>query len=313
MKLHQLRDFVTVSEMGSVHAAARKLGITQPAVSKSIRQLEAELGMPLFDRSAKGAVLNAFGRAFLARAQLAVHELQRGKDQLTLMSGQEATGTVAFSVFGSPALVLVPGALAYFRQRFPNAQVRIVEGSGAVARSGLNDGSLDFSLLPLPFEDPGGDFVVQHLYANHRVVVARKGHPLESATSLSQLTGAEWVTTGATGTREAEFELPFERHGLAVPKAPTRCESLIALLALLVGSDLITFLPPQWVEAPATRGVLSHIRVRESITGPSLGLVRRKGLPLTTLSEFMGSAIAREVLHYAGDEARELRAFAPSA
>lgn len=288
-----------VSEMGSVHAAARKLGITQPAVSKSIRQLEAELGMPLFDRSSKGALLNAFGEAFLARAQLAVHELQRGRDELALMNGREDSGTVAFSVFGSPALVLVPGALAYFRQRYPRAQVRIVEGSGSAARSGLNDGSLDFSLLPLPFDDPGGDFTVEHLIDNHRVVVARRGHPLAHATSLAELVDAQWITTGAMDSREVEFEAPFRRYGFPVPQSFIRCESLIALLALLAGSDLITFLPPQWVETPATGTVLGSIRVRESITGPSLGLVRRKGLPLTTISEFMGLAIAREVEHYA--------------
>ncbi len=298
MKFHQLRDFVTVSDMGSIHAAARKLGITQPAISKSIRQLEAELGTPLFDRSGKGAVVNAFGKAFLARAQLAVHELQRGRDELALMNGHDDNGTVAFSVFGSPALVLVPGALAYFRQRFPRIHVRIVEGSGAAARAGLNDGSLDFSLLPLPFDDPGGDFAVEHLLDNHRVVVARKGHPSAGALSLAELTSAEWITTGAMDSREIEFEAPFRRYGLEVPKAFTRCESLIALLALLADSDLITFLPPQWVETPATGAVLCRIHVRESVTGPSLGLVRRKGLPLTTLSECMGAALAREVQHY---------------
>ncbi len=304
MKFHQLRDFVAVSEMGSIHAAARKLGITQPAISKSIRLLEAELGMSLFDRSGKGAVVNAFGRAFLARAQLAVHELQRGKDELALMNGQDDNGTVAFSVFGSPALVLVPGALAYFRQRFPRVHVRIVEGSGVAARAGLNNGSLDFSLLPLPFEDPGGDFAVEHLLDNHRVVVARKGHPLAGASSLAELTDAEWITTGAMdsldslGSLETEFEAPFKRYGLAVPKTFTRCESLIALLALLSDSDLITFLPPQWVETPATGAVLCRIHVREFVAGPSLGLVRRKGLPLTTVSECMGAALAREVQHY---------------
>ena len=301
MKFHQLRDFVAVSELGGVHAAARKLGISQPAVSKSIRQLEAELGMDLFQRSGKGSVLNASGRAFLARAQLAVRELQRGRDDLALLNGQAASGGVSFSVFGSPALVLVPGALATFRRRFPKVEVRICEGNGDTARAGLNDGSLDFSLLPLPFPDPGSDFHIEPLLRNYRVVAARVGHPLGQAASLADLTASEWVTTGAVGTREEEFEAPFTQRGLPVPEAPTRCESLIALLALVAGSDLITFLPSHWVTAPATRGVLQRIPVPESIDGPTLGLVRRKELPLTTLAEVMSDAIGREVFHLSRD------------
>lgn len=308
MKLHQLRDFVTVAEMGGVRAAARKLGISQPAVSKSIRQLESELGLPLFERSGKGAQLNQSGQSFLARAQLAVRELQKGKDELTLLHGRSVSGTVAFSVFGSPALFLVPSALAQFRRRYPDIEVRIVEGSSEAARSGLNDGSLDFALLPLPFDDPANEFEVENLLQNHRVVAARSGHPLARASSLAELVDAEWVVTGAFGTRRAEFEEEFERHGLRPPKAPTRCESLLALLALLVSSDLIAFLPHQWVEAPATRGVLQRIAVREPIAGPSLGLIRRKGLPLTTLSEAMSDAIAREVHHYSDDEPERTRA-----
>lgn len=304
MKFHHLRDFVAVSEHGGIHAAARKLGISQPAISKSIRQLEAELGMPLFDRRGQGAVLNAFGRAFLARAQLAVHELQRGKDDLALMHGQVCAGSVAFSVFGSPALVVVPGALAYFRRRFPELEVKIVEGNSETARAGLIDGSLDFALLPLPFDDPGGDFAVETLALNDRVVAARVGHPLADSGSLEDLVGAEWVTTGAYGTKAEEFERPFIQNGLSVPRAPTRCESLIALLALLTESDLLAFLPRQWVEAPSTRAVLMHIPVREPIEGPPLGLVQRKGLPLTTVAEAMSSALAREVFYYSNRNAK---------
>ena len=82
MKLHNLRDFIAVARTGGVRAAARELGLSQPALSKSIRQLEQELGMPLFDRTARGATLNSFGRSFLIRAQQRMRQVEAQQEFL---------------------------------------------------------------------------------------------------------------------------------------------------------------------------------------------------------------------------------------
>src|SRR5580693_6822900 len=74
MKLHQLRDLVAIAEHGSLRAAARHLGIAQPTLTRSLSELERELGAPLFERRARGMVATALGQAFIRRAIAIVND-----------------------------------------------------------------------------------------------------------------------------------------------------------------------------------------------------------------------------------------------
>ena len=82
MRLSQIRDFVTVVESGGIRAAARKLGVSQPAITRSVRGLEAELHTRLLHRTPTGVVLTEPGRAFLARARAAQTELRKAEEEL---------------------------------------------------------------------------------------------------------------------------------------------------------------------------------------------------------------------------------------
>lgn len=296
MKFHNLQGFITVARMGGVRPAARELGLSQPALTKSIRLLERELGMPLFDRTARGAVLNAFGRSFLVRAQHAANELKRGEDELHQMAGG-AGGNVALAISGLPCLQLLPGALRVFRRRFPQATVRIVEGVYAVMLPELRANALDFALVPQPTRPLGSEFVVEPLFQDRCVVVGRKGHPLRGAKSLAELLDAEWVVTGEAGPQSIEFDAAFLSNGLRVPQANYQCESLIALLSIISNSDLLVFLPQKWLGNRVTEGLLEAIPVREHIDTPAICLIRREGLPLTPAAEALVNALTLEAQH----------------
>ena len=93
MKLHHLRDLLAVVEEGSMSAAAKHLGTAQPALSRSIRDLEKDLGVPLLDRRARGAVPTPMGLLLVRRATAAVSELRRGRDEIRQLQG-DVSGTV---------------------------------------------------------------------------------------------------------------------------------------------------------------------------------------------------------------------------
>jgi DNA-binding transcriptional LysR family regulator len=297
VKLNQLRDFIAIAQAGGIRAASRTLGLGQPALSKSIRQLESELGTPLFERNARGTTLTAFGRIFLARAQAASSELERAREELDQLRGGKG-GTVAFGSSSIASLLFLPEALRTFRRKFPEADVRIVEGAYPGMLPALREGSLDFIVGPQPSEPPGKEFRVEKLFDNRRTVVARHAHPLADARSLKQLAKAEWAVTLATGVRASECEDIFAAHGLPPPRAKVQCESMLALLALIANSDLLAFLPPQWVESPLTRNALREIRVSEVIEGPGTCVIRRAGLPLTPAADALASAFERETAYY---------------
>lgn len=297
MKLHYLRDFIAVARSGGIRPAARELKLTQPALSKSIQLLEDELGTPLFERSARGSALNAYGQAFLVRAEAVANELSRGREELQQMRGS-MSGTVSVAVSSVVSLVFLPAVLKTFRERFPQAEVRVLEGTYPVIVSGLRDGSLDFAIGPLTAPPLADEFNVEELFQNYRCVVGKHNHPLLRARSLAALVDAHWVVTGAVGPRGQEFEEIFRSHGLRVPKNPTRCEALIALLPLLAGSDALAFLPYQWADSDVTSPVLSEIEIREVIPGPSTCLIRRNGLPLTPAADALQTIFRREATYY---------------
>ncbi|MSQ20442.1 MAG: LysR family transcriptional regulator [Betaproteobacteria bacterium] len=125
MRLTQIRDFLAVVDAGSIRSAARKLGVSQPAISKSVRSLEAELQVELVQRMPHGIALTRSGRAFFARARVAQIELNKAVEEAAQHDGE---GSVAFGGGPMAAFLVVPEAVSRFRQQFPLAQVRVRKG-----------------------------------------------------------------------------------------------------------------------------------------------------------------------------------------
>jgi LysR family transcriptional regulator of abg operon len=158
MKLSHIRDIAAVAERGSLHAAARQLGIAQPAISRSIRQLEHELGVTLFERSARGVTLTPAGELFLRRARAAQNELRQAREEIAQMKG-ETSGQVSVALSTVSHIALLPRVIEPFRQRYGDIFMRITEGLFPTLESGL----LCRALGGDPVEEiPGRKAVRQH-------------------------------------------------------------------------------------------------------------------------------------------------------
>ncbi len=148
MKLNHIRDVIAVAERGSLRSAARHLGIAQPAITRSIRELEHELGAALFVRHVNGVALTPIGEAFLRRATAIQLELERTKDEIQQLKGVK-TGTVAVGLSTAAHIALLPRVLKPFGKSFPDVQLRIVEELFPAMEAELGDGSIDFYVGPL--------------------------------------------------------------------------------------------------------------------------------------------------------------------
>src|SRR5687768_11342381 len=125
MKLHHLRNVLAVAEKGSVRGASRHLELAQSAISRSIQQLEKDLGATLFERRKKGVVLTPMGALFLRRARSAVSELSRARDEIRQHQGGVA-GTVVACLSTTPHIALLPHALPQFRKRYPDVRLHVI-------------------------------------------------------------------------------------------------------------------------------------------------------------------------------------------
>lgn len=291
MKLNALRDFVTVVERGGLRAAARYLGQPQPALSRSIRDLEKELGVTLFERHAKGVRLTPAGTAFLRRANAVRHELERAKDEIGQLRG-ETHGRVTLCMSTAPHLGLLPRVLQPFRARYPDIHLEIIDGVYPIVEASLLDGTVDCYIGPAPSVVPT-ELGIEKLFDNTRVILGRKGHPLAKARSLRDLVEAEWITTSITHRAEEELGPLFEKHGLPAPRLAMRAQSALTFMTALANSDLLMMLPVQWIQYPLLSKTFQEIRVIEALPAPPVCIVQRIGLPLTPAAEHFCTLVRR--------------------
>ena len=295
MKLHHIRDVLAVAERGSLRAAAREIGIAQPAITRSLQELERELGVPLFERDSRGVSLTAMGEAFIPRARAIRAELIRAKDEIDQLRG-EKHGHVTVALSMVPHIAMLPFVLRPFRLRYPDVRLDIIDAVFTTVESRMNDSTIDCYVGPLP-ELLSDRFVVEKLFDNTRVVVGRKGHPLSRARSLRELVNAEWISNSITAKAEHEFSPIFTRYRLPPPKLVMQSHSSITVISAIMSSDLLTMLPAQWDEYSPLRKDIQKIDVVEQLPASPICLIQRTGLPLTPAAEYFCDLMRRSGEH----------------
>lgn len=295
MKLNSLRDFLAVAERGSLRAAARQLDVPQPSMTRSIHDLEKELGVVLFERRAKGVVLTPMGEVFLRRAKAVRSEFRRAQEELDQLRG-ETNGHIRMCLSSVAHMALLPNALGPFRQRFPDVTLEIIDAVLPRVDKELKDGTLDLYVGPV-YGELSRELSAEKLFDNQRIVLCRKGHPLAGVTSLRGLAGAEWITTSFTHKAEDELSPVFERHGLPPPRVVMQAHSALTFLFTIANSDLLSMLPMQWAQVLPFRQTLQRIDVAEQLYAPTICIVQRTGLPLTPAAEYFCDMVRRASLH----------------
>jgi LysR family transcriptional regulator of abg operon len=289
MRLNQLRDFIAVVEAGSLRGAAGKIGVSQPAITKSIRHLEQELHVQLLQRNARGALVTRAGRVFLARARVIQGELRKVEDDLQVLRGGQQ-GSVAFGIAPAACMLVVPEALQQFRRSLPAADMRVVEGASAALILLVRDETLDFCVSQSPAAKLDGALEFKPLFRPQLRVVGRRGHPLRSARSLRELAGASWLMFYPPGSG-AMLEKVFAAAGLALPRPIVHCESYATALSLVAKTDVLGLLSSQMVTEAWGQRYLQVIDIQENIPAPLIGLYTRSEAPLTPAAAAMAQAI----------------------
>jgi LysR family transcriptional regulator, regulator of abg operon len=296
MKLHQLRNVGAIAKHGSLRAAARALGLAQPTLTRSIHELEHELGAPLFERKKRGVSVTPVGEAFVRRANVILADVQRAREEAEQISGG-VRGSLVAGLSIAAHLALLPRSLQRFRNRYPDVRLRIIEGFFPTLESGLLDGSIDFYMGPRPEASVPEGLVIEKLFDNTRAIVCRSGHPLAKTAkkgvpiSLADLTEVEWVTTSITHLADDELGVLFNKQRLPPPRLVAQTQSALSLIMMLLYSDMLAMVPVQFTEFVLAAQAVTSIPVKESLPAPAMVLIRRSGLPLTPAAEYFGELL----------------------
>lgn len=256
MNLRQLQHFVALAETGSVRQCSAQLNLSQPALSKSIRALEDDLGVLLFERLARGLRLTPVGAWLLSRSAPLLADVQRLRAEVDLIKRQ-ADGMVHVAAGTVLCASLIPRSLARLREVAPNLRAVVTAGYWDDQRTMLLKGEIDFLVADARELEDVAAFGFAHLPPEPIGAFVRPGHPLAGRTglTLSDLTGHESV--GLTRLPR-EFERAFDDHPELAPRRPDAVASndFGLLRALAACSDLVLFTPPGAVADLIARGEL---------------------------------------------------------
>lgn len=284
LKQHQLRALAAVADHGSVNAAARALCVTQPAITKALRELEAEQGVPLLLRNSWGVTLTDAGQVLLGYARLVMRELERAQREMDrLRSGRECSLRIGLTPLAG--LEVLPQAFAAFRKAMPQVKVDFLELNGPQLLDGLRSGQLDFALGA--FAAVGDDPFVraERLFSSRAGFVVRADSPLRHAVSLDALREAEWLHADPSGQYERFVQEMFAGQGLAPPSRITCCTSNVLFCGLLMTMDAVVPLSNQALRATLTAQRFVELKLEARPPDVSLLLLVREGAILSRAAE----------------------------
>ncbi|MFT4066100.1 LysR substrate-binding domain-containing protein [Paraburkholderia sp.] len=285
IKLHQLRALVAVADHGTVVGASRALFISQPAVTKAIRELESDIGLTLFGRSVNGVALTQAGESLLRHARLIVGELWRAEQQMAMERGAQE-GRVTVGVTPLAALTLLPDAYARFRQDMPHITVEFLEFNATKLQDQLRQGSLDFALAAAVEASPDPSIVSSELMTFPLAFAVRANGELAKAKSLADLCDAEWVHSDTTDEYPQFIAGLFTRKNLPVPRRITRCTSQSLLYSLAISIDVVMGWASHTLELVNATGHLKKLDFIETSRAARLHLMQREGAIFTRPADY---------------------------
>ncbi|MCD5344821.1 LysR substrate-binding domain-containing protein [Agromyces sp. S2-1-8] len=242
LKIRHLVLVTTIADEGTLVRAAEALHITQPVVTRGLREAEEILGVPLFERLPRGVTPTEYGRPFIERARSVLAELRvAGEEVRLLQSGQLGTVTVGTHLAGSN--LLLPRAIAGLKREHPRLTVVVREGTPDTLQQLLLAGDLDLTVGRLSSSVPVR-LEQERLHQEPIRLVARAGHPVHHrSTALADLVAYPWIFPVAQTALRAELEAVFFHEGLPLPADRVECTSMLTLRNLLVTTDVIAALP----------------------------------------------------------------------
>lgn len=295
IRLRHLHTFVAVAQQGTLGRAAETLNLSQPALSKTLNELEQLTGTRLFERGRLGAQLTLVGEQFLTHAVKVLDALNSAGQALNRKEGLN-NDIVRIGALPTAALGILPTVIGQFHKQQKDITLQVATMNNTMLLAGLKSGEIDIGIGRMSDPELMSGLHYELLFLESLKLVVRPGHPLlQETVTLSRV--MEWpVVVSPKGTvprQNAEAQL--QSQGC---KMPAGCiETLSASLSrqLTVDFDYVWFVPSGAVKDDLRRGVLTALPIATQGAGEPIGILTRVDATLTPGTQTLLSAIRKSM------------------
>lgn len=275
ISMNQLRMLDALEAAANYSLAARRLAVSQPAVYKSVRELELALSLQLVVREHGAIRTTPNGRRLVRAIRLATSELGAGVDELQALRVKGA-GRILVGSLPLPKALLLPKALSAFTSDHRRATIRVIEGGYEELLNALMEGEIDFLLGALRSDLPGKDFAQLPLFTYDLSIVGRSGHPLarKKNPTPSDLADFPWIVSAADAPMRQQWEALF--RDVSLPETRIEASSILTARQLLLEQNWLTLLSRDQFRVEEEAGILVAIGepLRDSMR--QIGVTTRK-------------------------------------
>ena len=295
IRLRHLHTFVAVAQQGTLGRAAETLNLSQPALSKTLNELEQLTGTRLFERGRLGAQLTLVGEQFLTHAVKVLDALNSAGQALNRKEGLN-NDIVRIGALPTAALGILPTVIGQFHKQQKDITLQVATMNNTMLLAGLKSGEIDIGIGRMSDPELMSGLHYELLFLESLKLVVRPGHPLlQETVTLSRV--MEWpVVVSPKGTVPRQnAEALLQSQGC---KMPAGCiETLSASLSrqLTVDFDYVWFVPSGAVKDDLRRGELSALPIATQGAGEPIGILTRVDATLTPGTQTLLSAIRKSM------------------
>ncbi|MCR9385962.1 LysR substrate-binding domain-containing protein [Vibrio metoecus] len=282
LKINQLRTISMIAKCGSIRGASRFLGVSQPALTKTLRDLENSLGTQVVIRGSQGVTLTPIGEQLLFHANLILREMDIAEEYIKQILGQHE-GTINIGIGASVACELMPQVIRKFRMKYPHVRIKIQEGQLEMHIEQLRQGKLDFAINTVQSDLDLHEFTKEKVIEMPFKLMARKGHPKLKEQNLEALLTCDWImpTTGISFLNIINELLSMKGKRLM---HSITCESYLSELSIISQTDCIGLVSSAAIEHYTYASKLAEIVLDPPLPLATYYLVCRKSSQLTPLA-----------------------------
>ena len=277
LKTRQLLLLIALDDYRNIHRAAEELHMTQPAASKQIKDLEEMLEVRLFERLPRGMEPTIYGETMIRHARMALTSLALAHDDLVALKAG-LSGQVEVGVIMSPAMALLPRAIARIKEQAPLLRIGVHLEPSNVLLDKLQRGTLDFMIGRILEKEDSSGLVYEELTEEPACAVVRPGHALLEARDLrlEDIADQPWILPPPGSILRHRFDMMFRRAGLQPPVNVVDTTALLLITTLLQQTDSLHVMPLEVAQYYASLNVMRVLPIELPCKMDAFGIIRQQ-------------------------------------